>query len=401
VSGLRNHQVRMDAIGNNIANVNTVGFKAGRVTFEEVFSQVIRGASSPTDDRGGTNPQQIGLGVSVASIDTLFTQGNLQISGKMTDLSIQGNGFFVLRDAGQFVYTRAGAFDIDGDGYLINPSSGSRVMGWTADNGILPLRDASSLGPIRVALGQSIPAQATTSLAYSGNLDAGAGVGDQHVTSIDVFDSLGTKHTLVMTFEKTADNEWSWTADVQGLVLGGATGTLTFDANGDLTGTTGGPITFDPGTGAEPLSITPEFDAVTQYVSTSGSTCTTTGRDGYAMGALESFTIDAMGTITGVFSNGVTLPLAQVAIASFANPAGLINLGSSMYAESNNSGVRQLGQAGNGGRGQIAPGALEMSNVDLSQEFTNMIITQRGFQANSRIITTSDEMLQELVNLKR
>jgi len=401
VSGLRNHQVRMDVIGNNIANVNTVGFKAGRVTFQEVFSQVIRGASSPTEDRGGTNPQQVGLGMAVASIDTLFTQGNLQISGKMTDLSIQGNGFFVLQDAGQFVYTRAGAFDIDGDGYLINPSSGSRVMGWTAENGVLPLRDASNLGPVRVALGQSVPAQATTGVTYSGNLDAGTEDGGTHVTSIDVFDSLGTKHTLVMTFEKTADNQWSWTAEVEDIVVAGGTGTLTFDASGALTDSTGGPLTFDPGTGGEPLEITPDFGSVTQYVSISGSTCTTTGRNGYAMGALESFTIDATGTITGVFSNGVTLPLAQVAVASFANPAGLINRGSSMYAESNNSGVRQLGQAGTGGRGQIAPGALEMSNVDLSQEFTNMIITQRGFQANSRIITTSDEMLQELVNLKR
>lgn len=399
VSGLRNHQVRMDVIGNNIANVNTVGFKAGRVTFQEVFSQVIRGTSPPDDELGGTNPQQIGLGMAVSSIDTLFTQGNLQMTDKMTDLAIQGNGFFVLEDGGQFAYTRAGAFDIDGAGYLIDPGSGRRVLGWAADAGILPMRDVSNLGPVRISPGQSVPAKPTSALTYGGNLNAGAAIGDKHVTSIDIFDSLGAKHTLVMTFEKTADNQWSWTAAVGEIVLGGAAGTLTFGPTGELTVSTGGPITFDPGNGADSLSIAPDLANVNQYVS--NSTCSAVSRDGYGVGVLVSFTTDPAGTITGVFSNGVTLALAQVAVASFANPAGLINQGGSLYRESNNSGVRQLGQAGTGNRGQIASGALEMSNVDLSQEFTNMIVTQRGFQANSRIISTSDEMLQELVNLKR
>ncbi len=397
VSGLRNHQVRMDVIGNNIANVNTVGFKSSRVTFQEVFSQVIRGASSPTDTRGGTNPQQVGLGMTVAGIDTLHTQGNLQITGKMTDLSIQGNGFFILEQGGQQYYTRAGAFDVDGNGYLINPSDGSRVQGWMATSGTLPLRDVSSLGAVRISPGQTVAASATTALEYSQNLDAGAANGDTHVTSIDVFDSLGCKHNLVMTFTKTGANAWNWSCAVDGVAE--ENGTLTFAATGALTSSTGGPITINPTTGADPMSITPTFTGLTQYAGE--CTATTSGRDGYVMGSLESFTIDATGTVTGVFSNGETMILAQVAMASFANPAGLINKGGGMYADSNNSGVRQLGQAGTGGRGQIAPGALEMSNVDLSQEFTNMIVTQRGFQANSRIITTSDEMLQELVNLKR
>lgn len=399
VSGLRNHQVRMDVIGNNIANVNTVGFKSGRVTFQEVFSQVIRGASSPGEELGGTNPQQVGLGMAVSSIDTLFTQGNLQMTGKMTDLAIQGNGFFVLEDGGQNAYTRSGAFDIDGAGYLIDPSSGRRVLGWVASGGILPTGDVSNLSAVRISPGQNVPAKASGALAYGGNLDASSAAGDKHVTSIDVIDSLGARHTIVMTFEKTADNQWSWSASSGELTLGGATGTLTFGVTGALTASTGGPITFTPGNGSDAMTIAPDFGGVHQYVST--STASATSRDGYGVGALVSFTIDSTGTITGVFSNGVTLPMAQVAVASFANPAGLLNRGGSLYSGSNNSGVPQLGSAGTGSRGQIAPGALEMSNVDLSQEFTNMIVTQRGFQANSRIISTSDEMLQELVNLKR
>ena len=387
----------MDVIGNNIANVNTVGFKSSRVNFQEVFSQVIRGASSPAEGRGGTNPQQVGLGMSVASIDTLHGQGNLQITSKMTDLAIQGNGFFVLEKGGQQLYTRAGAFDIDGEGYLINPADGALVMGWPATAGVLPLQDISNLGPVRISPGQIVPAASTDALEFGQNLDSGAAVGDTQVTSVDVFDSLGTPHNLEMTFTKTAANTWDWSAEIDGTAVGN--GTLAFHPTGELDAVTGGPLTYNPTTGADPMTMNIDLAAITQY--DGESTATVTTRNGYVMGSLESFTIDATGTVTGVFSNGETMILAQVATASFANPAGLLNFGSGMYGESNNSGVRLLGQAGTGGRGRIAPGALEMSNVDLSQEFTNMIVTQRGFQANSRIITTSDEMLQELVNLKR
>lgn len=396
VSGLRNHQIRMDVIGNNIANVNTVGFKTSRVTFQEVFSQMIRGAGSPTPEQGGTNPQTVGLGMSVAGIDVQHTQGNLQTGGKMTDLAVQGGGFFVLERAGQLSYTRAGAFDVDGLGYLVNPADGSRVLGWSATAGVLPLADRSGLGPIVISPGQTVPATATDAITFARNLDASGAVGAQHVISIDVYDSLGSRHNMTLTYAKTGTNAWSWTATVGAATVG--TGTLTFADTGELTGSTGGPITFSP-TGAAPMSITPDFDAMSQYAA--ASTATATGRNGYVMGSLESFSIDNTGTITGVFSNGETMILAQVALVSFANPAGLVSRGGGSYAESNNSGVPQLGAPGTGGRGSIAPNSLEMSNVDLSQEFTNMIVTQRGFQANSRIITTSDEMLQELVNLKR
>jgi flagellar hook protein FlgE len=396
VSGLRNHQIRMDVIGNNIANVNTVGYKASRVTFQEVFSQMIRGAGSPTDEQGGTNPQMVGLGMSVAGIDVLHTQGNLQTGGKMTDLAVQGSGFFALERGGQLLYTRAGAFDIDGQGYLVNPADGSRVLGWSADAGVMPLRDRSNLGPIVISPGQTVPAKATDAIAFARNLDASLEVGAKHVTSIDVYDSLGARHNMVMTFTKSGANAWSWDAAIGATALGN--GTLTFADSGELTASTGGPIAYTPA-GAQAMSITPSFDSLSQY--NAASSATPTGRNGYVMGSLESFSIDNTGTITGVFSNGETMVLAQVALVNFSNPAGLVSKGGGMFADSNNSGVPQLGAPGTGGRGTIAPNSLEMSNVDLSQEFTNMIVTQRGFQANSRIITTSDEMLQELVNLKR
>ncbi len=473
VSGLRNHQIRLDVIGNNIANVNTVGFKAGRLNFQEVFNQTIRGAASPQGGRGGTNPQQIGLGMSVASIDTVQTQGNLQISGKMTDLAVQGAGFFMLGEAaaGQKpeprYYTRDGSFDLDSEGYLIQPANGLKVLGWMADDqGALPVKDKDNLGFLQVAVGRSKSPTATTTLRYSHNLEATATPGSSFVTSVDVYDSLGNIHSVTMNFQKgrqntfTGDgstvtftlsplpvlngtevvtvngvtktrgvdyninyatgqvtfttapaagdsivigymdgqNRWYWTASWKGTAVG--SGDLDFSNSGAFVGQTGGPITFTPtNPDAATLSITPDFSKLTSYAS--ASTASATYRDGYPMGALETFTIDSTGTITGVYSNGLTQVIGQVALASFSNPGGLIKAGENLYTESNNSGIKQVGEAATGGRGRISPGTLEMANVDLSQEFTSMIVTQRGFQANSRVITTSDEMLQELVNLKR
>lgn len=426
VSGLRNHQIRMDVIGNNIANVNTMGFKASRVSFQEVFNQTIRGASAPYGQRGGTNPQQVGLGMTVASIDTFQTQGNLQLTGKMTDLAIQGNGFFIMNQDGKRVYTRSGNFDLDSDGYLIDPGSGMRVQGWTADSaGVLPVRDENHLSDIRVPVGQPIAAMATSQVAYSGNLDGSAPIYDAAnpdprstwATSVDVYDGKGQSHPISITFRKAAANQWSFiiAPSESALTVGGAgltpttppdpagvTGTITFNPDGSFSATAPSPIAlhFDTTTlGNGTFDTTLDLSKVTQYASK--PTASATSRNGYPMGALETFTIDASGTITGVYSNGLTQTIGQVGLANFSNPAGLLKMGANVYSESNNSGLKQIGEPGTAGRGVIAPGSLEMSNVDLSQEFTNMIITQRGFQANSRIITTSDEMLQELVNLKR
>ncbi len=398
VTGLRNHQMRLDVIGNNIANVNTVGFKASRVNFQEVFNQTIRGASSPQSGVGGTNPQQVGLGMSVASIDTLQSQGNLQTTGKMTDMAVQGNGFFVLTSAGSQVFTRAGNFDLDSAGYLVDPASGLKVQGWTANAGVFPVKDGSNCTDIQIPVGTTVGAKATAGIGYANNLDSRVAAASNFVTSIDVFDSLGKPQSLTVTFTKAAAaNQWTWTASGPAGIAGN-TGNVTFNNDGSFNASTGGPITFTP-TGAAAMSVIPDFSKVTQYASS--STVSALSRDGYPSGSLQSFTVDSTGTVTGVYSNGLTQKIAQVALATFANPGGLIKRGENLYEESNNSGIKQVGEAGTNGRGSIAAGSLEMSNVDLSQEFTSMIVTQRGFQANSRIITTSDEMLQELVNLKR
>ena len=403
VSGLRNHQIRMDVIGNNIANVNTVGFKTGRVNFQEIFNQTIRGASSPLGSRGGTNPQQVGLGMGLSSIDTLQTQGNLQTTGKMTDLAIQGNGFFVLNADGNLAYTRDGAVDLDANGNLINPSNGMKVQGWMADaTGAFPAKNPNTIKDIQIPVGQSIAAAATANVSFAKNLDAGTPVAGTYVTSIDVYDSLGARRSVTMTFSKTAvapgpppTSTWSWTASGDGA----GTGSLTFNAAGQLTAGGTGTMTVTGSAGAGNFTTALNFTGLTQYATQ--STVAATGRDGYPMGSLMTFTIDSTGTVTGVYSNGLTQKIAQTAVATFANPGGLLKMGENLFQESNNSGIRDIGETGTGGRGTIAPGTLEMANVDLSLEFTNMISTQRGFQANSRIITTSDEMLQELVNLKR
>ncbi|MFS8640194.1 MAG: flagellar hook protein FlgE [Symbiobacteriaceae bacterium] len=389
ISGLRNHQLRMDVIGNNIANVNTVGYKASRVTFRELFSQTLRGASAPTNQRGGTNPLQVGLGTALAGIDVIHQPGNAQSTGVPTDMAIEGDGFFVLQDPrGGYVYSRAGDFRLDAQGYLVN-ADGLQVLGWqAAQNGTLPPPDPTNLDAIQIPVDLMMPAQASTQITWSANLDASAAANTTVTRAIDVYDSLGNKYTLTFTFTKRGSNQWDWSVTAPSGFSG--SGTLTFNSTGGLQ--TGGSANV---TG--PVNLTLDFNRVTQYA---GESTIEGLADGYAAGELMGFTVDASGTITGTFSNGRTQPIAQVALAVFANPGGLLRDGS-LYRVSNNSGAPQIGVAGTGGRGTVAPGSLEMSNVDLAREFVDMIVTQRGFQANTRVITTSDEMLQELVNLKR
>ncbi len=619
VTGLRNHQIRMDVIGNNIANVNTVGYKASRVSFADTLSQTLRGAASPQGTRGGINALQVGLGVNIASIDVIQTQGNMQNTGKLSDVALQGEGFYILSDGGRQYYTRAGNFNLEKDGRLTSPSNGLIVQGWMANNqGVLNVN--SPLVPLQLPLGQTIPPIATTTIGFGGNLDTGTngelvypsmnvmdqdgnsctveikltatgfntfhyeatstngvitgGTGDitldsdgnvigtglgfsvkpngaatatpavsiqppalgatnggnfigakpssdsfeiagfagdgtyppitiydelgnpmeiqytlsggpgfpaagtynwsvtvnsggniasggsgtlvwdgsrftsgtgqtvftstastpplqiavdapaagttaptfavtskeglfagkftapkNLVTNTKVYDSLGNVHNVTTTASKTADNTWSWSSTVDGGSTIVGSGVLTYTDSGQLVLATGGPISFTPH-GAAPVNISPDFSAVTQYASTT-SEITSPAQDGFPMGQLQSYNIDSYGRIIGVFSNGMSQALAQIAVANFTNPAGLVRSGDTMFEESNNSGTAQIGTAGQGGRGLVTPGAVEMSNVDLSQEFTDMIVTQRGFQANSKIISTSDEMLQDLVNLKR
>lgn len=682
VSGMRNHLVRLDVIGNNIANVNTVAFKSSRVTFEEAFAQLVQGASRPPGDLGGINPIQVGLGMNIGSIDQNFTQGNLESTGVITDLAIQGDGFFVASDGTRTFYTRAGNFQLDADGRLVSPTNGFVVQGIVADsNG--KLASGSAIGDVVLPFGQKSPARATTKMSLAGNLDARAaplgtilitdgqvfaiekttsnggagsdvnglyangaadsvilgmtansttvtvadgttsktytyvgvdtGVGDlafnslkdliaeinndfatmgavlsdttgaitftaggaaitlsvtssnsalgqslgaangaiaaagaattdefshvaigtdllldlrngagaslglsaaddilidgsrggtaatqgtltvaagstyddllkevdqtlnianstgvgsnpltgaltitgdgglvnaltginirvvgvgnfnaifdsqpgnyisqqvatdvSHQTAISVFDSMGNPHALTITFTKdpTQANRWTWGASVASpaTTTGGSSGAVTFDSDGRLETFTydGGASSFqfDPNTGASsPLDIRLEsgtlgdINGLSQFASTSNAVAS--GQDGIPMGNLEDIQIDSLGVITGFFTNGVSQTLAQIALASFNNPSGLLRRGDNMYEESANSGVGVIGFSGTSNQSTITPGALESSNVDLSQEFTSMITAQRGFQANARVITTADEMLAELVNLKR
>jgi len=401
VTGLKNFQTKMDVIGNNIANVNTVGFKKSRVTFQDALSQTMRGAASPQGDRGGTNPMQVGLGMSIASIDTIHTPSSAESTGYATDLAIDGDGYFIVSDGLNTYYTRAGAFGFDEYGNLTT-SNGLKVLGWQdLDTYTVPSdKSPTNINEIVIKEGMMMEANATDAVSFAKNLDAETATGGSYEVGFKVYDSLGQAHNMKIAFTKTGNNTWDYAiSSDEGLAVSGNTGSLTFDSSGNLTSSNGGACTITSTNGAANISFTPDFAGATQ---TAGeNNIELDSQNGYAAGSLTGISIDTNGVISGVFDNGQSRELAQVALAGFANPGGLIKAGNNLYQYSNNSGEPQIGTSGTSGRGTIMPSYLEMSNVDLSEEFTQMIITQRGFQANSRIITTSDEMLQELVNLKR
>lgn len=407
VSGLRNHQIRMDVIGNNLANVNTVGYKASRVTFEEAFAQILQGASRPpggsSDVSGGVNPIQVGLGMNIGSIDLLFTQGNIESTGVTTDLAIQGDSFFVVSDGTKRVFTRSGNFQIDANGRMVASTNGFIVQGKVAANGVL----TDSIGDIVLPFGQKSAAKNTEIVSLAGNLDAEAAIGAVRETTITVFDAMGARDEMTIQFTKATGTTWDYVVSVaDGTTVSGGAGTLTFDNQGRITSPLPStPFVFTPASGAQDVSIAVDFGTAGELSGLSqfaaSSTAVIKDQDGYTMGDLERFSIDQTGTITGAFTNGITLTLAQITLADFNNPAGLIRSGDNMYSVSSNSGSPVLGFAGEGSQSAITSGALEMSNVDLAQEFTTMITAQRGFQSNARVITTADEMLQDLVQLKR
>lgn len=596
VSGLKAHQVRMDIIGNNIANVNTAGYKSSRATFQDMLSQTMRPATAPTDTRGGSNPQQVGLGVQLGSIDVKHTQGNTQSTGYITDLAIEGEGFFVLGQGENRQYTRAGIFGLDNgtEGNLVSLVNGERVLGYVANqDGVIDPN--SSLEPLYISASETITPRATNTVFFAGNLDNRLSAGTSVDRTVQVFDSHGREQTIVVNLEKlSGDNAWRWdadwllvsdtfpslnneienngeylvygdsgsgfemrdltgsivaksgdgrmwtsrrtddtdpsqpftgpnfefetplapgfevravtdkgsifltssmslkrqfsfqtntpvsgtpapdfsstlfetdsfykvyqdnegrfqltdskgvsvatssdgtswkaipatpsdpevdfdfgmklapgsiiktdsatvlTADVRSYSDSGlADRTIQFNQDGSFSGLLDNKVRLEPAL-ADALDIELDFTDFTEYAD--AFTAKFMHQNGYTSGALESYAIDQNGVIVGSFSNGLTRNLGQVALARFANAAGLQRSGSTMFVDTPNSGTAQIGAAGVPGFGLISPSSLEMSNVDLSEEFTEMIITQRGFQANSRIITTSDEMLQELVNLKR
>ncbi|MFC1512380.1 flagellar hook protein FlgE [Candidatus Latescibacterota bacterium] len=412
ISGLRNQQVQMDIISNNIANSGTLGYKKGRTTFKETFSELLQGASRPPGGLGGVNPLQVGSGSSVGAIDNIMSQGSIQSTGNMTDMAIRGDGFFVISDGQRDFFTRAGAFQWDSEGRLVLPSNGMTVQGRFADaNG--QLDEGSALGDVVVPFGTVIGAQATTTVGFVGNLDV-ADPDGSYSTSVRVFDSLGNPHTMTLTFIKNATtaNSWDWSVSLPSpaTIENGGSGTITFDDQGALSAVTyeGGAaaLTFDPQNGAEtPVSITLDFgtigetDGIGQF--SSDSTVVAREQDGYSSGVLDSISIDNTGTIAALFTNGTSQTVAQLVLATFNNPSGMMRLGENVFDTSANSGMPIYGLAGTSINSVIVPGAVEMSNVDIAEEFTNMIIAQRSFQANARTVTTSDELMQETVNIKR
>ncbi len=433
VSGLRSHQTMMDVVGNNIANVNTTGYKAARVAFQDTLSQLIKGGSAgggAGTDTGGMNAQQIGLGVRVGAIDNVLTQGSLQSTGRTTDLAIQGDGYFMVKNAEQMLYTRAGNFNFDNQGNLVD-TAGFIVQGFLADaDG--KINTTGNAQNLRLPLGQSVPPRKTDNITLGGNLSstlpayttpATQKAADSEVQSnIQVYDTLGNAHMVTFTYRKVDASKWELRAEVpaptdadpQAVEVLGTT-TLEFDPNGNRTTPLSAtdPDAFEidlpgVGVGGEKVRVTlgsaTSATSVHQYAGPTSAEAYE--QDGAPTGFLRSFSVGDDGIFTGIYSNGFQVALGQVAIASFSNPGssnagGLVKMGNNQWRADSNTGTPAVGVPGQLGNGSLAAGMLEMSNVDLSQEFTNLIIAQRGFQANSRIISASDELLQDVVNIKR
>ena len=434
VSGLRAHQTKMDVIGNNIANVNTVGFRASRVTFQEVYSQTIKGAGAPDpiSGRGGTNPLQVGLGINVGSIDTLTTRGSIQRTDYPLDLSIEGEGFFIVKanEGDTFRFTRAGNFTIDELGNLVT-ANGMRVYGWldyggkANPDGTYTFDVEKDVEPINIYADdynknkRIIPPKATTEVVLSGNLSAEYANVDpdtdppQFSVPLTIYDSLGNDYQIRINFWHADDpatsdvEDWTWRIDPgAGLTIdSGESGQIGFDMTdvspGQIVGADTVVVRFQPTSGLHAFDVNLDFSKITMFAAETSSV-KPMSIDGYPTGNFVSLSVGADGMITGIYSNGQQQPLGLIAMAVFENPAGLQRVGDNMYIPTTNSGdFTGAVKAGTGGAGALNPGTLEMSNVDLANMFTEMIVTQRGFQANSRIITTVDEMLQEISNMKR
>ncbi|BCY15169.1 flagellar hook protein FlgE [Actinoplanes sp. L3-i22] len=416
ISGLHAHQQMMDVTGNNIANVNTVGYKSASVQFEDALSQMQGAAGSPQGGMGGTNPSQVGLGVRVAGITSNFSQGSAQTTGKSGDMMIQGDGFFVTRSGNEQLYTRAGSFFFDGNGTLVT-TTGEPVQGWTATDGVVNTQGQP--GDIKMPLGATIPPAKTSTITLKGNLTSDYPenkLATEDVVSIPVkvFDDKGATSTVTAKFTRTIDpNRDSTTVpdttwdiqlyDPDGNAISGATGELDLTTGKAIVSATDSPAQgeLDKDGNATIGDYKLNLSDITMYSGQTDARVFST--DGQTAGALTSlaYTVSDTGEIVGVYSNGLKQTLGQVAMATFKNVDGLEKVGNSQYRNTVNSGYAQIGQPGTAGMGQVISGALEMSNVDLAQEFTNLVVAQRGFQANSKIITTSDELLQELVSMKR
>jgi flagellar hook protein FlgE len=406
LTGLNTNASAINVIGNNLANINSTAYKSSRASFAELVA-----GGSETASNG--NPIQVGLGATSTSVSPLFNQGSITTTGRSTDVAISGSGFFVVSTDGALGYSRAGTFSFSKDGELLNPE-GFKVMGYGAQGGVINRN--LGLVPITIPKGNALPPQATTEMGVSANLDARIATGESFSTAVQVYDSLGAPHTVGLAFTKTGNGAWSWTATLPAIDTGGAataaptqigSGTLTFNSAGVLTAPTTNPALAVTGlaNGAANMSITMDLldssglPRLTSFATDSGVSASS--QNGYPASLLREITFGSDGVITGVYEDGQVQPLAQVALAGFPNPEGLIKFRGSTFVTSAASGQPSVGTPASGGRGAITGGALEQSNVDIAQEFTNIIVAQRGYQANSRVISVTDELYQDAINLKR
>jgi len=424
VSGLTAHGIAMDIIGDNIANVNTVGFKSARGVFGDILSQFLPGAGTMA---------QMGRGVRATGIEQNFTQGSYISTSNVTDLAVAGNGFFVAKGThdginGMF-YTRAGQMRLDSEGYLTSPD-GLRIQGYAAD--IAGQTTMRTLTDLRLA-GTTLPPQATTSVTLTAALNptdtiVPAGTFDptnpdstsSFSTTVTVYDSIGQSHQVNVYMNRTADGQWEWHAlangdevvpAAPGTMVEIADGTVSFDNQGrlDQEQTNNNTVTF---AGAQAQQIAFDFgdsittdggtglEGTTQF-SAQASAVLVQEQNGRATGVLQTLSVDQDGVITGGFSNGEIRTLGQVALATFQSDRGLRKVGGNMWVATPESGPASIGAANTGARGAILSNSLEQSNVDLATEFVNMITTQRGYQASSRTITTADQLLNDVIGLKR
>lgn len=415
LSGLNANSVFLNVIGNNLANINTVGYKASSVSFQDLVSQTVGGTS--------LNPLQVGLGVTTNSISPVFSQGTIENSREATNVAIQGNGFFVVRGPdGGLAYTRAGTFSFNDEGKLVT-ADGYFVQGYTETDPVSgELVTSGSVSDIAVPPGVLRAPVATTQIKTTSNLNATAIAGDTFSTAVQFYDALGSPHVATITYTKAATAQtWDYDITVPGDdVVGGTaatpfsikTGTMVFDGNGVL-------LTADGATPADLALTTPAFlngagasaftwDIVDETTGTSTltgyaapSATSSINQNGKAPGMLDNISINADGVIVATLGAGQSVSMGQLALASFNNPKGLVKLGNSRFAEGQSAGPPNVGVARTGGRGALVGSALEASNVDIAQEFTQMILAQRGYQANSKTITVSDELLQDTLNIKR
>lgn len=401
LSGLSADSTALNTIGNNLSNLNTTAFKEQTSQFEDLFYQQIGTA-------GSGDVLQVGVGTKVETTATDFSEGSVNPTGITSDLALNGDGFFVVQQNGVDALTRAGNFQLDSTGNLITAEGGS-VMGYQAAAGVIT--SAGPLSALSVPVGATETAQATQNINFTANLDAGAAVGTTYPTAITVYDSLGQTHLATVTFDKTASNTWSYSialpaGDYAGTAAN-TTGSLTFNSSGQLTAPTANAagVKFPTLTdGAADLDFNFNLysagtPTVTQALAASQTNAN--AQDGFASGVYQGFTVDQTGTIIANFSNGQKETVGQVAVATVANEQGLTIIGDNNYETTAASGGAISGVAGTGSRGSITDSALELSNVDISTEFANLIVAQRDFEANSKTVTTFDTITQDTIAMIR